>query len=484
MNIFKKSAAAGLAALCALAPAQAGEIEDAIVAKVTQAYGGDTLVTAKSITITDYGKSPWPGQNGSPGQPDFFRDNAELTIDFEGKRKSMLSWRVSRTGKDLDIFVFDGEKGRIYDVLNAKYSGEDWLNFESLGRSVVGASDTMIARTLADAQDSLAHDGDTPYRGALHHKLRVNAGTSAEYTLYINTQTGLISKRVRQHARVGEISHIFANHQKSGGVTFAQDMNFFVGGEARKISVERNIEINPSLADKFPDAAAYTPWGEPVDTAEMMVREVDFGVYHAGKGRSFTLFVDAGEYFIASGGQDALKASLEALQAQLETSKPLKYFILTHHHSEHLGVLADVAELGAALVTTADHLATAQAALPTALPDDKVTLVDGKASFGEGAVQVFDIATAHAEHYLLVYVPTAKLVFGEDHFEAPFKVGRPRVHKDMVTFRNSVRALGLDVAVYVDGHGPRALSADELNTAVDAYRDVTCPAGYRICAKG
>lgn len=484
MNILKKSAFAGLASLSALMPAQAGEIEDAIVAKVTQAYGGDSLMAAKSITITDYSKSPWPGQNGSPGQPDFFRDNAELTIDFEGKRKSMLSWRVSRTGKDLDIFVFDGEKGRIYDVLNAKYSGEDWLNFESLGRSVESASDTMIARTLADAQDRLAYDGDAPYHGAQHHKLKVGAGTSAEYTLYINAQTGLISKRVRQHARVGEISHIFANHQKSGGVFFAQDMNFFVGGEARKISVDRNIEINPSLADKFPDAAGYTSWGEGFDTSAMMVREVGEGVYHVGKGRSFTLFVDAGEYFIASGGQDALKASFEALQAHLATSKPLTYFILTHHHGEHLGVLADVAELGTTLVTVADHLSTAQEALPTALPEKRLSLVDDRASFGEGAVQVFDIATAHAEHYLLVYVPTAKLIFGEDHFEAPFRVGRPRVHKDMVIFRDKVQALGLDVTEYVDGHGPRALSADELNTAVDAYKDVTCPAGYRICAKG
>lgn len=484
MNVFKKSAFAGLAALSALMPAQAGETEDAIVAKVVAAYGGDTLMSAKSITITDYGKSPWPGQNGSPGQPDFFRDNAELTINFEGKRKSMLSWRVSRTGKDLDIFVFDGEKGRIYDVLNARYSDEDWLNFESVGRSVVSASDTMIARSLPTAQDSLAYDGDASYRGALHHKLKVNAGTSAEYTLYINTQTGLISKRVRQHARVGEISHIFANHQKSSGVVFAQDMNFFVGGEARKISVDRNVEINPSLTDKFPDAADYTVWGEPVDTAEMLVREVGRGVYHAGKGRSFTLFVDAGEYFIASGGQDALKASFEALQAHLATNKPLKYFILTHHHGEHLGVLADVAELGATLVTVVDHLPTAQAALPTALPDAKVSLVDGKATFGEGAVRVFDIATAHAEHYLLVYVPAAKLVFGEDHFEAPYKTGQPRVHKDMVTFRDAVQALGVNVAVYLDGHGPRALSALELNTAVDAYKDVTCPVGYRICAKG
>lgn len=484
MNVFKKSALAAFAALCVLAPAQAGETEDAIVAKVVAAYGGDILMTAKSITITDYGKSPWPGQNGSPGQPDFFRDNAELTIDFEGKRKSMLSWRVSRTGKDLDVFVFDGEKGRIYDVLNGKYSDEDWLNFESVGRSVVSASDTMIARTLAGANDSLAHDGDTPYRGALHHRLKVNAGTGAEYTLYINAHTGLISKRVRQHPRAGEISHVFSNHQTSGGVVFAQDMNFFVGGEARKISVDRNIEINPALADKFPDAADYTPWGEPVDTSDMMVREVGDGVYHAGKGRSFTLFVDTGAYFIASGGQDALKASFEALQAQLATSKPLKYFILTHHHGEHLGVLADVAELGATLVTVADHLPTAQAALPAALPDAKVSLLDGKASFGEGAVQVFDIATAHAEHYLLVHVPAARLVFGEDHFEAPYKTGRPRVHKDMVTFRNAVRALGIDVAVYLDGHGPRALTAAELNAATDAYKDVTCPAGYRICAKG
>lgn len=483
MDSFKKSIAISLAALWAIWPAQAGQPEDAIIAKVTEAYGGATLRDAKSITIVDYSKSPWPGQEGHPGQPDFFRDHAELTIDFEGKRKSMLSWRVSRTGKDLDLFVVNDNEARIYDILNRKYSDEDWLTYASLGRSVLSASDTMMAHALPDISETVVYDGETTYRGALHQKLTVKSGPRPEYTLYINKTSGLISKKVI-HRPAGEISYIFSNHRKSGGVTFAQDMNVFVGGQPRKMSIDRNIELNPPLADKLVSPSDFIPWGEQFDTTEMSVRKISDHVYHAGKGRSFTLFVDAGDYFIASGGQDALRESFEALQSQLNTTKPLQYFILTHHHDEHLVALNDAVALGASVVTTSDHLPTVQQSVPTPIPDDRIALVKGSATFGGGVMKVFDIATAHSERYLLVYLPASKVVFGEDHFETQLKTGAPRVHKDMVNFRNAVQMLGIDVERFIDGHSPRALTIAEFLAATDAYRDITCPAGYRICSNG
>jgi hypothetical protein len=108
-------------------------IKESIIAKVTEAYGGKRLGSLKSITISDYNKGPWAGQTESPNHSEIWRINEKLTIDFVSKRKSMLSWRVSRSGKDLDRFVFDGIKGRIYDILNQKYSEEDWLTYESVG---------------------------------------------------------------------------------------------------------------------------------------------------------------------------------------------------------------------------------------------------------------------------------------------------------------------------------------------------------------
>ena len=112
------------------------------------------------------------------------------------------------------------------------------------------------------------------------------------------------------------------------------------------------------------------------------------------------------------------------------------------------------------------------------------SIIKDKATLGNGAVEVYDIATMHADNYLLVYVPAAKLVFAEDHFETQLKVAVPRVHKDMLMFRKAMEALPIDVEFLIDGHSPRLLSITEFNEATNNYQDVICPVAYNICNKG
>ncbi|MEX0299522.1 MAG: hypothetical protein AB3N28_10655 [Kordiimonas sp.] len=484
--MFRKtvSLAVTIAVFLSAGLAQAGDIEDAIITKVVKAYGGDALVTAKSIKIIDYSKSLWPGQSEVPSQPDFFRDNAELTVDFLGKRKSMLSWRVSRTAKDLDRFVFDGQKGRIYDVLNHKYSDEPWLTYSTLGARVIRASDTMIARNLQSGTDTVVYGGEVAYRGEIHQKLHVATSSGREHTLFIDKASGLISKKERYRPNSSDLTYVFSNHRQADGVTYAQDMNFFVGDAPRQVSVDRRIELNPEMEQLFTEPKGYSGWGEIADTTEMRVQKLASNVYHAGKGRSFSVFIDTGDYFVAAGGEAGLKDKLQAVSRVVGKEKPLKYMVLTHHHNEHLRALNEAVELGANIVTVEDHLSTVHKNTAADLPSDRLSMVNGKLSVGNGAVEIYDITTAHSKHYLLVYVPEAKIVFAEDHYGTELVSAVPRVHKDMVRFREKIESLGFGVEMFVDGHGPRILTNAEFKDATDAYGDIVCPEGYMICAKG
>lgn len=461
-----------------------GSIESAIITKVTQAYGGDTLKSAKSIVITDHNKRISTGQGESPNQPGFFRIDEVLTIDFKSKRKSLLSWRVSRTSKDLEKFIFDGQQGYIYDILNKKYAKEDWLTYTSTGGGIVLRSDTMIAHSLGDNIEVAHYEGEASYRGVLHYKLKVKINAGFKYTLFINKKSGYISKMVRQHPRAGEISYAFSNHTKSNDIVFAKDLNFTVGGQVKLVSVKRDIKINPLLKEAFSKPANYTAWGTLLDTSTLQVRKISENTYHVGSDRSFTLFVDAGDYFIASGGHQGLKDKLQAVNALQALDKPLKYMISTHHHSEHLPSLKEAANLGAKIVTVSEHLLAIQDGLSSDFNAEGIELVDGKLSLGNGAVDIYDIATMHADNYLLVYVPESKLVFAEDHFETQLKTAVPRVHKDMVIFREAMEALAIDVEKLVDGHSPRQLSITEFKEATDNYRNIRCPQGYSICENG
>jgi glyoxylase-like metal-dependent hydrolase (beta-lactamase superfamily II) len=459
-------------------------LEKKLIAKVIQAYGGDKLLLANSMTITDHNKSIAAGQGENPITPGIFRINEVLTIDFNKKRKSMLSWRVSRTSTDLEKFIFDGKEGRIYDILNKKYAKEDWLTYRSTGSGIVMRSDTMIARLLSDNAETAHYNGDISYLGALHHKLKVKINSITEYTLFIDKNSGLISKMAREHPSAGEIAYAFSNHRKTNGVAYANELNFTVGGDVRLMSVKRDISMNPMLAEAFTRPADHSNWGEVIESSTLKIHKISSKVYHVGKGRSFSLFVDAGDYFIASGGHQGLKEKLQAMQALVGADKPLKYMISTHHHNEHLPSIKEAAELGAKIVTVSEHLSSMKEALSHDTNEDDFVFVDGKASFGHGAVEVYDIATMHADHYLMVYVPAAKLVFAEDHFETQLKTAMPRVHKDMVVFSKAMAALAIDVEVLIDGHSPRQLSLTEFNAATDSYQSIVCPPSYAICEKG
>lgn len=477
-------AAMGLMLLAPISPVFAGVQEEALINKIVEAYGGDALLSTPRIEITEFKKTLWPGQEGKPGHADFFRENSILTIDFEGERKSMLSWRVSRSGKDLDRFVFDGRRGRVYDLPNKKYEEDDWYDFGTIGRSVTGASDTMIARTLPTLAANARAEGEAWFEGRLHDTLTVTPPGGGAFTLYVDKASGLISKKVREHPRAGEIAQVFSAHDKVDGVAFARDMNLYVGGKVRAVSVERDIDLSPSLDGLFEEPEGFSSWGEVFDNSAPVIREVAKGVYHVGQGRSYSLFVDAGDHFIAAGGEGDLGAKLAQVQAYSGRDKPLGYMIITHPHSEHIGAVAEAVSMGAVIVAARMHAAAIRESLPAGTPAEQIISVDGDASLGGGAVRLFDIATAHSNAYLLVHLPAHGLLFGEDHFETQLRTAVPRVHQDMVNFRHAVDALGIDVTHLLDGHSQRMLTVAELRAATDAFTKVACPDGFRICAKG
>lgn len=454
----------------------------AIVDNVIKAYGGKTLTDAKSITIIDHEKRILPGQNEQPNIPDFFRWHSQLTIDFAGQRKSMLQWRVSRAGKDLERFVYDGKTGRVYDIPNQKYTSDDWYSYRTIGRSVSNASDTMLAKKLPE--QSVSYDGKANFRGKAHHKLIVKSGKNSSYTLFVHPQTWHIGKMEKTSRRGTIYSYVFANHQRADGVTFAADMNMYAGSQPQSISLHRDIELNPSLENLFEAPAGFKPWGEELPyTRDIGVIKVADNAYQVGKGRSYALFVDAGEHYVVAGGVSGLKSYHEALNKHVSQNKPVNYYIVTHSHDDNLGILNDAVELGAKIVTVEEHLYKVRARISIPLGNDAFHLVDNKSTL-DGVVDIHDIATAHSQNYLLVYLPQSKVIFAEDHYETQLKSAPPRVHEDMVTFRQVVEGLNLKVDKLVDGHSRRQLTMDELKSATDNYKPVTCPVGFSICKDG
>ena len=461
--------------------ALAGDAEDVLIGKIVTAYGGDALTAAKSLTIENQNRNVNVGQSADPAATSVGINKARLVIDFENQRKSFENWTKNRGGIFLNQAIFDGETGYAINHGARTSNVNANLTFGAIGGGTMRTLDTTLVTVLLENRDSAVIGDEVIYRSRPHATLIFPMAGSPDLTIFVDSDSGLISKMTRENPAVGTLQYVFNNHKTSDGVTYAGQSTFLVAGQPNTLTVERSVSVNADVSADFALPSGYREQGGNIDTSEMMVRELGDGIYYAGQNGGFSIFVDAGDHFVAAGGYAALPARFDAVKEAAGVDKPLKQQIVTHHHSDHIGGMGEAATLGANFVTVAEHVAPIQAVLPTPLADDRFELVDGTASLAGGKIQVFDISTAHSEQYLLVYVPSLGLVFSADHFSTNLEAGLPTPNNNMATFRTAVEALDLNIKGFIGAHGTRQLTMDDLRAATDGYREVACPGGRAIC---
>lgn len=463
-------------------PAMAGDKAEPVIQLLSKAYNADKLKSLNSIKIYDYNKSLWPGQDESPGLPDFWKLKETLLIDFVKQRKSLLSWREVRTVTDFEQYISSKEGGRVYDLVYQKYFDDSWYNYSNTGRSIERSSDTLIAKQLLENTDQLSFDGLAQFRGVEHYQVSLPLFGNSPHQILIDSRTGVIAKVTAKHARAGELVYVFSNHKSKAGISYARDLSYFVGGKARKVSIYRNLDLNPDTQRAFQEPAGFSAWGKPSAPSTKGPRLLGHGVYLVGSGRSQSIFVEADDYFIASGGGRKLDKNYQSLLDETGSNKPLKYVVLPHHHTEHLQLIKPALALNASIVTSSNALALINKTLGRDISKEELLLVDKEAALGD--VRILKLATAHAAENLVLYLPKQKMLYSHDHFGTIYENGTARPFKDMKTFIEKVNELELDIETYIDGRSPRLLSSKEVKSIIGRYKSPTCAKQYDVCQEG
>ncbi|HMB53131.1 MAG TPA: MBL fold metallo-hydrolase [Thermoanaerobaculia bacterium] len=98
--------------------------------------------------------------------------------------------------------------------------------------------------------------------------------------------------------------------------------------------------------------------------------------------------------------------------------KPVRYVVLTHHHSDHAGGVRPFVAAGATVVATAETVPVIEAWAGDLSPRFRV--VDGRLDLGDGerSVVALDVGdNPHAEGMLVVHLPGERLLYQSDLFE-------------------------------------------------------------------
>ncbi|MCB2113556.1 MAG: hypothetical protein R3C42_07925 [Parvularculaceae bacterium] len=483
---FRYAAAAfasGAAALAFGADALAGEAEDALIAKVVSAYGGDRLRNMKSIRINDVYKNAFPGQGYTSGYVEFTPLSQDARIDLAGERGSVEGWSANWNFDTHTRQLSAGEEIVTVNYRDGTYQHATAPDFFSAFGIVYRVSDTLLAYQLAKSAQTAKAAGEENYLGRPHKLITFEMPQSPPLTLHVDAESGVISKMTRETA-FGALTYLFSDHKTVGGVGYASSFEFFIGKDPNIITTSRNISVNTVRSNVFSVDRGIVEEPARVSQSEMTVDEIAEGVHLAGVGgagaAAYTAFIDAGDHVIAVGGYAGLKARYDAYKDAVGHSKPIRYQIVTHHHTDHLGGMADALALGATFVSPANAVENVSVAAGETPPADRLIVLDGEMTLGP--VKIYDIATSHAESYALVYAPGAKVAFQADHYTGNYEGDTPTsAGVGAVTLKKAIDDLGLDVDILLSAHGRKAVPWAEFETAVENYDASPCPSGRAIC---
>ncbi|WDE08518.1 hypothetical protein SG34_031850 [Thalassomonas viridans] len=454
--------------------------KDELVNKVIQTYGGKKLTELKSLKVHDRYKVFSMDQGPNPMFNSISTLYSTLAIDFNSGRKSVNNWRQDSNGNRLSQILFDGKTGWSINHLRGTHVENSALTADVVGANMMQMIDTILARRLERHRDSVKLISRNSVTGKPIHTLSFVAEKNNQYFLDIDASSGLILRMSKDNDRTTGRVYEYGKHKQIQGLTFATDMNMLVKGKPSFITLSRTIEVNKVNQQSFSIPKASTRLKGLIERSKMSVHQLADRVYLAGEGNNFSIFIDAGDFYIGAGGLPGLKKRLEAVNNYVGSKKPIKEQVIPDHHRGHLGAIKELEEMGASVVIAPAHRNIIES-LFVDKQQNKIRVVDNKMHLANGLVEVYNIHTVHAENYLLFFIPSAKLVFSADHFGTNLIAALPGANNTIKSFHSEIERLNIPVQKYAHAHGPRILSHADLEKVLAGYRVKPCPANNKIC---
>ena len=486
-KIFKLAAllSAGASVVALSGPAWAGEAEDALIEQVTEAYGGDALTDLQSIRVRDHYKTAFPGQGYTSRMVEFTHLKQDAQLDLVNERGSVEGWSANWNFTFNTRTVSAGDDIAIVNYNSGNYQPAAFADYFAAYGPVIRVTDTLLAYQLGKSADNAEHKGTALYLGRPHAMIEFQMPSSPPLTLYVDEASGLISKSERV-TPFGSLTYAFGNHANSGGIAYARDFEFFVGKDVNIVTLSRDVSFNSVNPGVFAIDPGVLSEPARLDQSDLTTDEISEGVHLVGQApqgaaAAYTVFVDAGDHLIAVGGYAGLQARYDAYKEATSSTKPIRYQVVTHHHTDHLGGMADALALGVTFVSPENAVANVRTAAGAEIPEDRMVVLDGSMTLGP--VQLHDVATNHMESMALAYIPAAKAIFQADHYTGiyegtvPTPIGPGSVH-----LKKRIEELGLEVDTILSAHGRKAVTWGEFSEAVAGYDGQPCKSGRPICS--
>lgn len=461
----------------------------AVLDRSVAAYGGrEALNSINNVSIRIAGESVHRNQSRRPGDLDRTQYNGDLIIDLKNARAMQTQKGHYPGGFNWHTgFVVDAGNRTSFDLIR-KTSNPPGPITPAVFRANIRWLPQIVLLNVLERAESLRYLGKADYDKRPHEVIDYVANDGARLALYIDQETGLLSK-----------FESLITDRFSGDAVFEQRFqgqrkvgNYII--PARRVSVLHgdiindfgfaevtfNAELRPETF-KLPEGLRAVTFPNPTPVTKHAEK-----IYTTSAGGYNVLFVDFNDHIFVMEAPGNDRISQQAIEQIKKTipDKPIKYVAVTHHHDDHAGGIRTYMAEGATLIITPGEQeffkkvsAVRFSADPDALtrsPRDakfepiqngKRVLTDGTAT-----VEIYDIgAGPHAEGMLVAYFPAHKLIYQGDLLNRPSNGDYPIANDTSAHFLDWIDSKKLAVDATIPVHGPLT-TMEEFRKAVAELR--------------
>lgn len=447
----------------------------------------------------------------------------DFTLKEKGKIHALYQSPVAEppfaTGTSEETLIVDTERGLVYDDLKTANAG-----FNNWTRTVVkgteGQTYDMWSKTatpivnpsvnnfrgqirrlppfvLLEALDrapTLRWLGEDEIGGRKQKVISVIRPDNQQLSLAFDAQTNLLTRYGYLYADPvtgdSEIAQSYSNYRTIGKLKLPGGRVLYNSGGVIQEVEYTDLQINTKPAESvfagpegFEKLAA--PPANPAPPAVAKIAEDVYVLQGLAGGTHNVLFVAFNDHILVMEAPEQIlynNNSVQALAKIKETvpGKPIKYLVLSHHHSDHAGGFREYVAEGTTIVTTNNtktflEKAVAESSLLPKLRQNKLTIetiANKKRVFQDDKhlVEIYDIGpNPHANEILVAYLPKEKILFQADLLNPAANGTIPIAQDATVSFSERLKELGLEVEKIYGVHG-RAATPRELQTSIEKRR--------------
>jgi len=466
-------------------------LDDAIVA-----HGGlEALRAIKDFTLKEKGKVHARYQSPAAEAP-FAIGMSEETLIVDTDRGLVFDdLKTANAGFNNWITtVIKGTDGQTYDMWSKTVTpivNPSVNNF----RGQIRRLPPFVLLEALDRAATLRWLGEEEIGGKKQKVISVIRPDNQQLALSFDAQTNLLTKYGYLYADPitgdSEIAQAYTNYRTVGKLKLPGGRVLYNSGGVIQETEYTDLQINTRPAEsvfKGPDGfeKLEAPPATPPPPAVSKVAEDVYVLLGLAGGTHNIMFVAFNDYILVLEAPEQIlygSNSVQALAKIKETvpGKPIKYLVLSHHHSDHAGGFREYVAEGATIVTTAGNksfLEKAAAVESSLLPKVwtqnklKIEIVEKKRVFQDDkhVVELCDFGpNPHANEMLVAYLPKEKILFQADMVNTAANGTIPIAQDTTLSFSEKLQQLGLSVEKIYGVHG-RAVTPQELQSSIEKRR--------------